>query len=104
MHGYNADVTPKVSTGPDGFTPCFYQNYWPMSGKEVGEAVLFCLNSGNSLEVINDTNIVLIPKCKTPTKVLDFRPISLCNVIYKIMFEVLANKLKKVLPLIISAN
>jgi hypothetical protein len=56
-----SQMPPLKSLGLNGFAPCFYQKYWPLIRTEVGEAVLFCLNSGNSLEVINDTNIVLIP-------------------------------------------
>ena len=65
-------------------------------------AVLEFLNNGNMLPKINHTNIVLIPKVKNPEKISDFRPISSCNVIYKIMSKVLANKLKQVLPYIVS--
>jgi hypothetical protein len=73
-------------------------------GEEVCTAITSFLHEGIMDEKINYTNIVLIPKKSNPIAVSDFKPISLCNVIYKLMSKVLANRLKAVLPVIISPN
>ena len=66
------------------------------------EVVLTALNSGSILESINSTFIALIPKIKDPKKVSNFRPISLCNVVYKLIAKVLVNRLKLILPCVVS--
>ena len=71
-------------------------------GDAVVNAFMDFLNDGIMLPALNHTNIVLIRKVKNPEKMSDFRPISLCNVFYKIISKVLANKLKQVLLEIIS--
>jgi hypothetical protein len=71
-------------------------------GQDVTRGVLSCLNSGQLLTSINQTFITLIPKVKNPEKVIEFRPISLCNVIYKLVSKVIANRLKTILPHLIS--
>ena len=88
--------------GPDGMSLIFYQHYWKKIGNEVIEAVLFCLNTSKIPSGLNHTYLTLIPKVKCPVKVVDFRPIALCNVLYKIISKVLANRLKNILPRIIS--
>ena len=80
----------------------FYYKFWHVVGDMVVNAVLDFLNSGHMVPEINSTYIVLIPKIKSPEKMSDFRPISLCNVIDKIISKVLANRLKQILPNIIS--
>ena len=71
-------------------------------GPLVTEAILSVLNSGHMLHKINYTHIVLIPKKNDPQYLLEFRPISLGNVISRIYSKVLANRLKIILPKIIS--
>lgn len=66
--------------------------------------VLSCLNSGKILSGLNHTSITLIPKVKSPKYVTEFHAIALCNILYKLMSKVLANRLKKVLPHIISKS
>jgi hypothetical protein len=92
------------SPGPDAFSAYFYQQSWPSIRLEVGKAVLDFVNHGIFDPVVNSTYIVLILKKSRPTRVSDYRPISLCNVLYKLMAKVLANHMKKMLNVIISQN
>lgn len=58
--------------------------------------------SGYLFRELNRTSIVLIPKKDNPVRVTDDRPISLYNVFYKFISKLLANRLRKILPRIIS--
>ena len=97
-------MEPLKAPGPDGLPPLFFQHYWQLVGDDVTKVVLSCLTSGVIPPSINQTFITLIPKVKSPSKVSEFRPISLCNIIYKLVSKVIANRLKGVLPLIISES
>jgi len=81
----------------------FYKSFWDVVGTKITQEVLGFLN-GPMPDGWNETNIVLIPKVNKPKRIKDLRPISLCNVVYKIISKVLANRLKKVLPEIISLS
>jgi len=68
----------------------------------VSDAVIDILNRRPLPDSLNHTHVALIPKVKTPKSVTDFRPISLCNFLYKLVTKVFANRLKPLLPEIIS--
>ncbi|XP_042972927.1 uncharacterized protein LOC122304723 [Carya illinoinensis] len=104
VHDAVSHMNALGSPSPDGFLAHFYQNHWESIGNETSNFVLKILNQGDSLKGVNDTFITLIPKVKDPKTVFEFRPISLYNVSYKIVAKVLANRLKLILPDIISLN
>jgi hypothetical protein len=87
---------PLNSRGPDGFSAGFFQNSWGLVGPDITRAVLEVLNRGLVETEINATYICLIPKVSSPSRVNEFRPISLCNVVYKIISKMLANRLKHI--------
>lgn len=93
---------PTKSPDSDGMPPIFYQRYWDVVGPRVVKCVLHILRIGIMPNEFNDTYIFLIPKVKCPQKITEYRPISLCNVMYKIISKVHANRLKGVLPEVIS--
>ncbi|KAA3471031.1 reverse transcriptase [Gossypium australe] len=71
--------------------------YWHIVGKEVVEYCLGILNGNKGVKEINTTDIVLIPKVSHPSTLVNFRPISLCSVIYKIIAKSIANRLQDVI-------
>jgi hypothetical protein len=95
-------MPPLKALGPDDFSAWFYQYNWATVHLKVCSAILHFLNIGDMDARINTTHIALIPKTLSHGTVIEFCPISLCNVIYKVISKVLANRLKVVLPDIIS--
>lgn len=61
------------------------------------EYCLGVLNHGMPIDLCNHTNIVLIPKVPNPSSMVQFRPISLCNVLYKVIAKMLANRVRKII-------
>lgn len=93
---------PLKALGSDGFPALFYQKFWRIVGKDVGNMILDVLNNNMDPSCLNHTLIALIPKVKCPEDFSQSWPISLCNVTMKIVTKSIANRLKLVLPDLIS--
>ncbi|PKU83813.1 Putative ribonuclease H protein [Dendrobium catenatum] len=95
------DGNENTAPGPDGFSYAFYRKTWHIIGLQVYKAVGNFFSTGILPKGVKATAITLIPKSSHASNISDYRPISLCNVLYKIVAKVLANRLKDVLPHII---
>jgi hypothetical protein len=78
----------------DGFPVEFFQKNWSVVGNDVTKLMFECLNEGQSVRLINRSLLCLIPKVKKVVRMMELRPISLCNVIYKCISKALANRLR----------
>ncbi|KAH9656688.1 reverse transcriptase domain-containing protein [Citrus sinensis] len=99
-----SQMCPTKAPGLDGLPAVFYQKHWHTVKEGVLTSCLHILNSQGTIGPLNHTYIALIPKIGKPRKVTDFRPISLCNVSYRIVAKTVANRFKQVLHKIISPS
>uniref|UniRef100_A0A8I6WH21 Reverse transcriptase domain-containing protein n=1 Tax=Hordeum vulgare subsp. vulgare TaxID=112509 RepID=A0A8I6WH21_HORVV len=97
-------IGPLKAPGPDGFPARFYQRNWGELKGEIVKAVQQFFVTVLMPEGVNDTSIVLIPKVQHPSSLKDFLPISLSNVIYKIVSKCMVNHLRPLLTELISEN
>lgn len=92
---------PLKSPGPNGYPAKFHQHMWGSIRPDVSVLVQKFLKTRSSLRKLNETFVIYIPKKSRPRKVNDSKRISLCNDIYRIISEVVFNKLKTLLNKII---
>ncbi|KAL9690067.1 hypothetical protein QQ045_010460 [Rhodiola kirilowii] len=101
-----AQVVKNLSNGeaarPDGFNSEFYKASWPMCGKDIFESIKTFFRDEKMPSGISSTYLALISKVKGAMNPKDFRPISCCNVIYKIISTILTNRLRPILAGLIS--
>ena len=90
-------MAPLKAPGLDGMPPLFYQHFWSTVNHDVTSSILSWLNLGTIPTPLNHTFITLVPKINS----LEYAH---RNVLYKIYSKVLANRLKKLLPSIITEH
>ena len=87
-------IGPHRASGHDGFLAAFYQQFWSEINSAALKEVELSFEEGNLDQLQNHTNLCLIPKTEALMSMMEFRPISLCNVSYKIISKILVNRLK----------
>lgn len=92
------------SPGPDGWTIEFYIAFYEFISNDLLRVIEECRETGSLYNAINSTFIALIPKSDSPSSFDDYRPISLCNVLYKIISKIIANRIRPILSRHISPH
>jgi hypothetical protein len=90
------------SPGPDGWTQELFQHFFEIMGLDMLNAVEESRLTGKIPGALNATFFTLIPKSSKPVNFNDFRPIALCNFMYKVISKTIANRLKDTLAKCIS--
>ena len=97
-------MTPFKAPSPDGLHAGFYQHLWPLVKDSICHFVLDFFPYWHPPLWVNGTLLTLIPKVNHPEHIFQFRPISLCNVSYKIITKTMANSLKEIMQAVIAPN
>lgn len=92
------------SPGPDGLTSGFFKETWQILGAELIRSIQTFFVSGFLPPAANSTILTLVPKRIGASAITDYRPISCCNTIYKIISKLLLKRLKPILPTLILPN
>lgn len=103
---YQAHMNMKSykSLGADGFQPIFFKMFWDEVGDDVWSFVRNAFEQGHFDPRVAEALMVLITKVDVPSSFKDFRPISLCNVIYKLLSKVLVARLRPYLSALVSPH
>ena len=90
------------SPGPDGLHARFFYRFWLIVGNSVIDLVKKVFVKRKVPESLNKTHIVLIPKIQGPETLGNYKPISLCNTVYKVITKIIVARLRPFLEKLIS--
>ncbi|KAJ4771691.1 hypothetical protein LUZ62_055948 [Rhynchospora pubera] len=97
-------IHPDRASGPDGINGRVVQTFWPIFAPTVINEVLTFFNTAQFSPGIADSNMILVPKIHTPTEVSHYRPISVCNFMYKVVSKILCLRMKRVIAMLVLPN
>ena len=97
-------LSKNKTPGPDGFSSEFFCSSWSVVGPDLISAVQDFFRNPSMPRQLNATVIALVPKSPGVAKLSDFRPISLCNTVYKVISKILSERLKCITPLAVQRN
>ena len=95
-------LKPFKAPGPDGIHAGFYQHFWHEVGNSVCKEVKKIFRDGMVPDQLNETLVTLTPKCKSLESLNNYRPISLCNLVYKIVSKIPVERIKPYLNKLVS--
>lgn len=90
------------ASGPDGLNAGFFQCFWLLVGDSVKKEVNKIFSSLTMSEYLNRTLITLIPKCSNSESFSNYRPISLCHTMYKVVTKMIVARIRPMLSNLIS--
>lgn len=94
----------KKSPGPDGLISRFYKAAWPILGAEVIRGIQMFFATGRLPYARNSIIHTLVLNHSGSSSISDYRPISCCNTLYKVISKILVKRLKPILPTLILSN
>lgn len=97
-------MQPLKTPGPDGLHALLYQKHWGLLGDDLTKFLNQLWDGKRDMRLINHNHITLILKVQEPDDMKNLRPISLCNVNYKILSKALVLRLKSSLNSLVSFN
>ena len=95
-------LKPFKAPGPDGLHAGFFQRFWLIVGKSVMEEIKKIFSERRVPKYLNKTHSALIPKIQGPETLGNYRPINLCNSVYKVMTKIIIARLRPFMGNLIS--